>query len=232
MLSPIGPPVVPSSSGGGFALPPKLEKRMRASPCPIRISEAATTPLQETMIVVAATRPALSSQTSFRLSRQVESTSPPVVEAEATPAERPVDPKVVQPPTLSPLSQGDLFCAITEEGDILVVGIEMIDEATVVTTPEVPGPAISKTETQTFFPSEATLELVAVPSLKALISVIAHVKAAPDPHIPSSEPSVLASPEPTVLVEITPLVVVSSVPSSTSSTASDVKTSIIASLLH
>ncbi|ERN06601.1 hypothetical protein AMTR_s00058p00155790 [Amborella trichopoda] len=90
MPSPTVPLVVPDASSGRVALPsrPKKHTKMRASPCPSHLSEAATPSIQETIV-----------------SQQAESTPPLVVKAEARPAERLVEPEIVQPLTLSPLSQ-------------------------------------------------------------------------------------------------------------------------------
>ncbi|ERN05930.1 hypothetical protein AMTR_s00145p00024740 [Amborella trichopoda] len=118
------------------ALPlgPDKRTKMRASPSPIHPSEAATPSIKETVPIVVVTRPHLSGQTSFRSSCQADSTPPPVVDAKASLAKRPIEPEIVQPPNLSPLGQGDLFWTINEEGDILEARSEIMDEAPVVMT--------------------------------------------------------------------------------------------------
>ncbi|XP_020529645.1 uncharacterized protein LOC110008176 [Amborella trichopoda] len=240
MSSPIIRPMAPVTSSEGVTLPPRPEKRvnMGATSSPIHILEA-TTPIPKIVSTVVKTQPSISGQTSFKLSRQVESAPPLIVEKEAPLAERPVKPVIEQTLDLSPLSQGDLLCTITEEGDILEAEPEVMDEAPVVTTSEVSAPVISEAKPQTFAPSNATLELVLVLSSKAPISTISYVEtkpahvveAVPKPCVSSNDLSALAPQEPVVLAEPPPLVTASYLLAPMSSTTADVKASTSASFL-
>ncbi|ERN06733.1 hypothetical protein AMTR_s00005p00061460 [Amborella trichopoda] len=88
--------------------------------------------------------------------------------------------------TLSSLDQGDFICIITEEGDIFEAEPEVTNDASAVTTSEVPVLAILEAEPQNFASLDTSLEVMIVPLSEAPLFTLAHVEVVSGPEAPLS----------------------------------------------
>ncbi|ERN02516.1 hypothetical protein AMTR_s00083p00066470 [Amborella trichopoda] len=100
-------------------LKPRKHSKTKASPIPV-LSPEVLTPIQETIPETVVVESSASDHIS-------KSAPLPPVEIAISPTDSPVEPVTVQSSTRSSLSQGDFFCTVIAEGDIL--DIETIREA-------------------------------------------------------------------------------------------------------
>ncbi|ERM99348.1 uncharacterized protein LOC110006685 isoform X2 [Amborella trichopoda] len=154
--SPSAPPLTPPTLRKGTDAPPRLEKRAKTQTSTSSIlPSVVANPAQE---VIAETNAAQTSAPD----RGSENIPPPSVEIEAYPTENIIEGVSVPSPSRSSLSQGDFFCTITEEGDILEA--EIIEEVVILAAS---GPVTSEVEPRPAASSIARLELIAVAASEA-----------------------------------------------------------------
>ncbi|ERN02829.1 hypothetical protein AMTR_s00086p00145680 [Amborella trichopoda] len=179
----------------------RLSKRALSSPdafplVQYALSEAADLPIKpkKRAKTKASPSPTLRYETSFSLSCQSESVTPRMVEIKppiyGSPTESEiVPPEIVQPSTLSSLSQGDFLCIIIEEGNILEYDTEAISVALDI---EMTASKVHISKAKPQFQPDISLNVEPPSELE----------------VPSSESLALVPQKPAIIVAVSPLAMI------------------------